>query len=1036
MEDYDTFMLKRFSLLRKKEEEHKAPASSAICFYGRPILPPVLTEKRRRQMQQHRKAAHENAVSQKLKDNQKMAYVQTILHNVQLRNSPTLADLLQELKVDAESLCNSSECSADTVQETTRPRTRGGALVSSRVTPQQSNQERCPVEQREKQQVSQPCSFESVNHWSASSGYATHENMKNATVSESLDLMSVCLVGGNYTNDFFLHNTSNTIARMPDIISYPPIDGEELERSGLESSFGRDFIGRTDSSCSIIPQDSVTSDHFPGEKSANGRVDSAKSPGKFPEPSSLHKDEGQRSEKVIVAWKSCSSSDIPKSAQSPCIDCCPSTEQLIEHDPGKTAPADKQIPQAQSQPPHRPSLQDLLKKSQEYRRQQRMLRNQARNARIQERAHEQPRVEEQSLSDKENDGFRYKSAEGRRPKERRCLFNKIVNATCKKPSEKLFQEELIGKKANSYLERVPEQILFPQQRPLSIERCQTQDYQTTNVPITVEAKGNHHSIPVPNFSKSPISSQVSSPDETGKFRGKALVSSSFSESHKAEEEGSLGQQSDGPSVLADDSQHIKQLESCLFSLKEVISDLGSSILDIEGKWEDRSDEDHAGEKVHRHQLVSSRQSLDFCRNVVSSVLWEKGKDAVPFSELILVNNFTTVGGNKEKGFHKSSGQPPAKCSHSVAQGMQICDVFTSTLSDPTLWQSASVPTERKSDTTEEGDGSIHLLSLNQSYDVDTPSGMWDLEVSGSDRGSSNDFAQGKQLNPEGVVGTEGMSSKQMVMHKNMDRSAAPTGSEDIPEGKPGCTAISPWRASREEELRQVHAAQVRALQEEHRRQQEELLQALSARYHLVLSPSFLCSHLEDKMTFSQPCQPPSAHLEHCRPLLLAAIKGYLTRRLLRTERVAQLVRTIGDMQQFLQAFQQHDPKGEVCSKEDRLLQQRVALQLRVARYEVYNIFFCLSVTERMQLISLDRELARQRVRRRQMGHTHCPKGRSSLSAATQKSLQRKRGMLIQRKVSERHKTGFAGVQLLEAKPGQLKTKLLRISLSSNSCRPR
>lgn len=42
------------------------------------------------------------------------------------------------------------------------------------------------------------------------------------------------------------------------------------------------------------------------------------------------------------------------------------------------------------------------------------------------------------------------------------------------------------------------------------------------------------------------------------------------------------------------------------------------------------------------------------------------------------------------------------------------------------------------------------------------------------------------------------------------------------------------------------------------------------------------------------------------------------------------------------------------------------LQLRAARYEMYDIFFCLSVAERMHLISLDRELARERVLRRQV----------------------------------------------------------------------
>jgi len=40
------------------------------------------------------------------------------------------------------------------------------------------------------------------------------------------------------------------------------------------------------------------------------------------------------------------------------------------------------------------------------------------------------------------------------------------------------------------------------------------------------------------------------------------------------------------------------------------------------------------------------------------------------------------------------------------------------------------------------------------------------------------------------------------------------------------------------------------------------------------------------------CQPLSPLSQHYRPLLAAAVSGFLTRRLLRTERVAQLVRTI------------------------------------------------------------------------------------------------------------------------------------------------
>lgn len=50
----------------------------------------------------------------------------------------------------------------------------------------------------------------------------------------------------------------------------------------------------------------------------------------------------------------------------------------------------------------------------------------------------------------------------------------------------------------------------------------------------------------------------------------------------------------------------------------------------------------------------------------------------------------------------------------------------------------------------------------------------------------------------------------------------------------------------------------------------------------------------------------------------------------------------------------------------RLLCNCSPLQLRAARYELYDVFFSLSARERMQLISWDRELERERELRRQV----------------------------------------------------------------------
>lgn len=197
--------------------------------------------------------------------------------------------------------------------------------------------------------------------------------------------------------------------------------------------------------------------------------------------------------------------------------------------------------------------------------------------------------------------------------------------------------------------------------------------------------------------------------------------------------------------------------------------------------------------------------------------------------------------------------------------------------------------------------------------------------------------------------------------------------------------------------------------------------------------------------FTQQPSPPCPLPEHYRHLLAAAAKGFLTRRLLRTERVTQLVRTVRDSQHFLKALQQQSPYKELCSRQDLMLQERVALQLRATRYEIYDIFFSLSAAERMQLISMDRDLVRERELKRQNGASGRPKGKSSLSAATQKSLERKRGLMILQKTAERHrgagtrtrhKPAFSAEQPLETRAGQFTANPQRVPKSTYTSRPR
>lgn len=1232
MEDYDEFVQHRLSQLRKsdEEEEHKpSAASSLIRFYGQPILPPLLSREQRDEMQRHRDAAQKAAVHRKFKDDQRMAYVQTILHSVQLRNTPTLEELLQESEINTKSSyshntsggsvshSNFSTGTKDSLSFLSPPTRKGedgvslpplssttySAFFTSNVKPQQNYQEGCLIDHHDSQQLSQPNSLNGVSHRSVSSGYVTYENVENTTsVSERIYTGREShgfgsVEGADDMGGFFLHNTSNTIAKMPDIISHPPIDGEELERSGLESSICNDFIAVKDICCTSLQEDSVICDSLPGEKSENSHLDSIESEDDLPSTTVLDLDKYGNLDRIEVSVSPLDNSgfsDNPELSQTLNTPHCPTTELHIQHEPRETEPADDKSDEADLKPceePYRLSLQALLKKSQEYRRCQRMLRNQAKNTKIQERAQEQPRVEEQSLSDKENDEFPYKgtvTAEGKKTKEKRGTLIPSVETSPKKSREndRMIGSELTGKRANCKSESThltgdgntkeitnveeettlinnklnisqevitePKQIdAFLQKQPVLSETSWVQEsFYLTREQST--GLGKFCTIPAPNFCRSPVHCRGKGSikdEETSK--GKVLVNTGLNEVCKVEEEGNLGLQNhqstavhqvvegDVTSVFAKSSQHIDQLESNLSSLKVLISDLESTLTEnleshsqtesnlhsdvcFEGikhaeqikddkhmqrgqsdcdYWEDKLRDDGGSSDAEQDQMCREwprNQSFDNCKNMhedsgpepsisdtddIPLFLHKEGKEAVTLTELRLVKTLTTerkmekVAG--KEGPTKSYGQegvyrkqqPQAKCILSVAQRMRIPDVFRNAPSEtpaphnvPVLSNTSDHPVERKNELAVEGHDTTHSPSLNQSYDVDTPSGLWLLDGSGSDLGSKDHHIQEKNLTPEsGSEGQGGVSKvkRRLLMHmteESLDRStdtSGGAGSDVRPNSRTPRAAVR-WckghgsQRDKQEQLKQAHAAQVRALQEEHRRQQEELLQTLAVRYRLLQSVSLPCSmsgsRLGDTMTFSTFSQPSSSLPERCRPLLLAAVKGFLTRRLLRTERVAQLVRTIGDTQQFLQAFQQQSPgRGGLCSRQDLLLQERVTLQLRAARYELYDVFFSLSAGERMQLISWDRELERERELRRQSGHTGHSRGKSSLSVATQKSLERKRGKMIQKKAAERHrgvvtrtglKNGSSAEQPLETKRGQFRANPQRVPKSTYSSRPR
>ncbi|XP_037009008.2 centriolar coiled-coil protein of 110 kDa isoform X2 [Artibeus jamaicensis] len=124
--------------------------------------------------------------------------------------------------------------------------------------------------------------------------------------------------------------------------------------------------------------------------------------------------------------------------------------------------------------------------------------------------------------------------------------------------------------------------------------------------------------------------------------------------------------------------------------------------------------------------------------------------------------------------------------------------------------------------------------------------------------------------------------------------------------------------------------------------------------------------------------------------ITAVAKGFLTRRLMQTDKLKQLRQTVKDTMEFMKSFQSEAPlKRGIVSAQDASLQERVLAQLRAALYGIHDIFFVMDAAERMSILRHDRE-ARKEKMLRQMDKMKSP--RVALSAATQKSLDRKKYM--------------------------------------------
>ncbi|XP_061606269.1 uncharacterized protein LOC133466501 [Phyllopteryx taeniolatus] len=126
----------------------------------------------------------------------------------------------------------------------------------------------------------------------------------------------------------------------------------------------------------------------------------------------------------------------------------------------------------------------------------------------------------------------------------------------------------------------------------------------------------------------------------------------------------------------------------------------------------------------------------------------------------------------------------------------------------------------------------------------------------------------------------------------------------------------------------------------------------------------------------------------CR--ISAIARGFLTRRLLKTHKVQHLRQTVTDTQEFISSFKTEGPqKRSTFSAQDLSLQDRVQAHLRAALYDIHEIFFEIPLEDRLALLQQDRELCAEK-RQRDMEKAKKEKERAVLSAATQRSLDRKK----------------------------------------------
>ncbi|GFR92743.1 centriolar coiled-coil protein of 110 kDa [Elysia marginata] len=166
----------------------------------------------------------------------------------------------------------------------------------------------------------------------------------------------------------------------------------------------------------------------------------------------------------------------------------------------------------------------------------------------------------------------------------------------------------------------------------------------------------------------------------------------------------------------------------------------------------------------------------------------------------------------------------------------------------------------------------------------------------------------------------------------------------------------------------------------------------SPRFHrplMLRSPlKYSTQHRRD-MRISIPPEVHTPEMQAKFAKVSAVAKGFLTRCLLQSDKVQELVKTIKDTREFAFKFQTETPvKKGVFTPQDRSLLERIVAQLQAALLDVHEIFFEIPCGERMALIEQTRN--KEFGKRVKMSKDSLRGSGPRVSQATLKALERKR----------------------------------------------